>query len=117
MTLRWFGTVIDSHDPDRLAEFWAEALGFSTVFRSDRMVAIAPDAGTFPGLAFVRVVEPKTQKNRLHLDLRPDDQEYEIDRLLALGAHRQDIGQGAASWAVLSDPEGNEFCVLASWDA
>jgi hypothetical protein len=60
----------------------------------------------------VPVPESKTVKNRLHVDFRPDDQELEVDRLLALGATRVDIGQGERSWVVLADPEGNEFCVL-----
>ncbi len=54
-------------------------------------------------------------KNRLHLDLRADGttQAEEVDRLLALGATRVDVGQRAdVSWVVLADPEGNEFCVL-----
>ncbi|MSW86893.1 MAG: VOC family protein, partial [Actinobacteria bacterium] len=51
---------------------------------------------------------------RLHLDLRPDDCEAEVERLLELGARRVDIGQGEQSWVVLADPEGNEFCVLSS---
>lgn len=55
----------------------------------------------------------KVIMNRLHLDFRPDDQTAEVDRLLALGAHRVDIGQEEQRWVVLADPEGNEFCVLA----
>jgi Glyoxalase-like domain len=58
------------------------------------------------------VPESKRVKNRLHLDFRPDDQDLEVDRLLALGASRVDIGQGESPWVVLADPEGNEFCVL-----
>jgi hypothetical protein len=58
------------------------------------------------------VPEGKAAKNRLHLDLRPDDQAAEVERLLMLGATRVDIGQGAPTWVVLADPEGNEFCVL-----
>lgn len=58
--------------------------------------------------------EGKQVKNRLHFDLRPDtDQAGEVARLEALGARRVDIGQGAeATWVVLADPDGNEFCVL-----
>ena len=56
--------------------------------------------------------EAKAVKNRLHLDFRPDDRDVEVDRLLALGAERVDIGQGEQPWVVLIDPEGNEFCVL-----
>ena len=66
-----------------------------------------------PDLLFLRVPEPKTVKNRLHIDLRPDDQAAEVARLERLGARRVDVGQGAdVSWVVLADPEGNEFCVL-----
>ena len=57
----------------------------------------------------------KTGKNRLHLDLAPPadgDQQAEVDRLVALGATRIDIGQGDVSWVVMADPDGNEFCVL-----
>ena len=72
----------------------------------------APDRP--PGLLFVRVPEPKTLKNRLHLDFRPDDRDAAVARLLDLGATRADIGQGEQTWVVLRDPEGNEFCVLSS---
>ncbi len=50
--------------------------------------------------------------SRLHLDFRPDEQNAEVARLVALGAERIDVGQGDASWVMLADPEGNEFCVL-----
>jgi hypothetical protein len=65
-------------------------------------------------LIFGPVPERKMIKNRLHLDFRPDDQTAEVDRLLALGARRVDIGQGEQPWVVLADPEGNEFCVLGA---
>lgn len=56
----------------------------------------------------------KLGQTRLHIDLRPDDQEAEVERLIGLGASRLDVGQGDVPWVVLADPEGNEFCVLAS---
>ncbi|WP_098729914.1 VOC family protein [Brevibacterium epidermidis] len=59
--------------------------------------------------------EEKVVKNRLPLDSRPDDQDAEVARLLALGARRVDVGQtGDEPWVVLADPEGNEFCILSS---
>ena len=61
------------------------------------------------------VTGPKTVKNRVHLDLTSSaaDRDQEIDRLLARGARRADIGQtGTESWTVLADPEGNEFCIV-----
>ena len=62
------------------------------------------------------LVGPKTTKNRLHLDVNATDrdQDAEVERVLALGATRVDIGQGEPTWVVLADPEGNEFCILAS---
>jgi len=64
-------------------------------------------------LLFLRVPEEKAGKNRLHLDLRPRNQAAEVARLEELGAHRTDVGQGSqATWVVMSDPDGNEFCVL-----
>jgi hypothetical protein len=61
----------------------------------------------------LRVPEGKQSKNRLHLDLRPDDQQAEVERVLGLGAQRASVGQSdEVSWVVLADPEGNEFCIL-----
>jgi hypothetical protein len=57
---------------------------------------------------------PKSVKDRIHLDLRPGDQAAEVERLIALGARRIDIGQGDVTWVVIADPEANEFCVLRS---
>ena len=74
---------------------------------------IRPAPDRLPGLLFARVPEPKTLKNRLHLDFRPVDQAAEVSRLLALGARHADVGQGDETWVVLMDPEGNEFCVLS----
>ncbi|MGZ6798077.1 MAG: VOC family protein, partial [Nocardioidaceae bacterium] len=59
-----------------------------------------------------KVPEQKAVKNRLHIDLRPQNQAAEVARLEALGATRVDIGQGETTWVVLADPDGNEFCVL-----
>lgn len=81
-TLRWYSTVVDAADPFRLA------------------------------IVGARVPDPKTHKNRLHLDLDPVDQGAEVSWLLDLGATRADVGQRDVRCVVLADPEGNEFCVL-----
>ncbi|MEO8107568.1 MAG: VOC family protein [Actinomycetes bacterium] len=116
MTLRIDCLTIDCADPDRLAEFWSQALGWVVDFADATEVAITaagePREG-MPDLLFLRVRDVKQVKNRLHLDLRPDDQDAEVVRLEALGSSRVDIGQkGDESWVVMADPEGNEFCVL-----
>ena len=111
--------VIDCAEPHELARFWAAALGWRVTFSSDAECALEPPEGSpendvSPDLVFVRVPDEKVVKNRLHLDLRPDDQAAQVERLLAMGATRAEIGQtGEEPWVVLADPEGNEFCVLA----
>ena len=114
LALEWGQLVVDAADPVALGRWWAEALGWSVVADDPEEFEIRPAPDRLPGLLFVRVPEPKTVKNRLHLDFRPADQRAEVDRLLALGARHADVGQGEQTWVVLSDPEGNEFCVLAS---
>jgi hypothetical protein len=106
--------VIDCADPERLAAFWAAVLDWRPTGRYQGAVEISDPAGSGPSLTFVPVPEPKQRKNRLHLDLNPVgcEQEQEVERLIALGARRVDIGQGEQSWVVLADPEGNELCVL-----
>jgi predicted enzyme related to lactoylglutathione lyase len=107
--------VIDAHNLPAMARFWAQVLGWRILSEREREVVIGTDATAPVGICFMPVTDAKTTKNRLHLDLSPDpgEQEAEIDRILALGARRVDIGQtGAESWTVLADPEGNEFCVV-----
>jgi predicted enzyme related to lactoylglutathione lyase len=85
------------------------------VYESSEEMAIAKDEHTYPGLVFVPVSEGKSVKNRLHIDLAPDDRDAEVERIIGLGATRADVGQGEdVSWVVLADPEGNEFCVLST---
>jgi len=115
MASRLYNVTVDAHDPAALAEFWRRALDYRVAFTNPDEVGIEPpDDPTDACLAliFVPVPEGKTVKNRLHFDLAPDDQAAEVGRLTGLGARRVDIGQGAAPWVVMADPEGNEFCVL-----
>ncbi|MGW1125573.1 VOC family protein [Streptomyces sp. NPDC002526] len=124
MTSRFTELSVDCHDPERLAAFWCEVLGFTVLDRGKDMVEISswdPTAEDIrarqmpPTIYFQRVPDTKAVKNRLHLDVSPIDcsTEAEVTRLLALGATRVDIGQGEGrSWVVMADPEGNEFCVV-----
>ena len=114
MALEWEQVIVDSVDPAALGRWWATALEWVVVNDDPDEFEIRPTAEQKPGLLFGRVSEPKSLKNRLHLDFRPDDRDAAVTRLLDLGATRADVGQGEQSWIVLSDPEGNEFCVLSS---
>jgi predicted enzyme related to lactoylglutathione lyase len=111
MPLRWSSLVIDCEDPDRVARFWSQALNLELNGPDDGEWWLEP-GGDHPDILFQQVPEGKSVKNRIHLDLRPDDQLAEVERLLGLGARRVDIGQREVSWVVMADPEGNEFCVL-----
>ena len=117
MDIRIQCLCIDSANPSKSADFWEAALGWRRTHDTDSEVVLEPpqdssEDGVAPDLLFLKVPDPKTVKNRLHLDLRPKDQAAEVARLEALGARRVDVGQGDVSWVVLADLDGNEFCVL-----
>jgi predicted enzyme related to lactoylglutathione lyase len=119
LTIQCFN--LDATDPDRIAGFWQQALGWRRTYETPDEVVLEPPAGSpqdgvAPDLLFLRVPEGKTVKNRWHPDLRPRDQAAEVARLEELGATRIDVGQDeTVSWVVMADPDGNEFCVLRAF--
>ncbi len=119
MALRIETVTIDTRDPVALARFWSAALGWEQREDEDGDVWVEPgtqhpDHGSCRPLLFLGVPESKKVKNRVHLDLRPDDQALEVERLEDLGASQVSVGQtGLEGWLVMADPEGNEFCVLS----
>lgn len=113
---------IDATDPVTLGRWWAEVLSWRITREEPDEVVLEPEEGSpedgvSPDILFLRVPEAKAIKNRLHIDLRPDDRDAEVARLERLGAVKVDVGQGDVSWVVMADPEGNEFCVLRSLTA
>lgn len=112
--------TIDCENPQQLAQFWAAALDWEITSADEIEVCIelldgSPEVGRTPDILFLKNPEKKSVKNRLHLDLRPANQEIEVARLESLGAKQIEIGQSdyeGTSWVVMADPEGNEFCVL-----
>jgi hypothetical protein len=118
MAIRIATVSVDATEPRRLAQFWSDALGWELEVDGDGDVVVRPGAGhpdhdRSSHLLFLAVPEGKSGKNRIHLDLVPDDQAAEVERLEALGATRASVGQtGRESWVVMADPEGNEFCIL-----
>lgn len=117
MSLEWEQIIIPSPDPVALGRWWRQALGWTVVDDGPEVFEIQPEVDRLPGILFVPTQQPKLGQNRLHIDLRPDDQGAEVERLIGLGASHVDVGQGDPSWVVLTDPEGNEFCVLAARQA
>lgn len=135
MASRFTEIVVDARDTRKLADFWCAVLDYKIIDEQEDIVEIAPreypDAWTdtstaewktkvraappAPTILFATVPEAKTVKTPVHIDVSPiGSQDEEVERLLALGATRADIGQGDANWVVMRDPEGNEFCVLRS---
>ena len=120
MALRLVQIAMDARDDSAVGRFWAEALGWGVDSEAPGVTNVEPVGLDYPGptavcIDVVAVPEPKTVKNRVHLDLRPypgDDQAAEVARLRALGATDIDVGQGEVPWTCLADPEGNEFDVL-----
>ena len=90
--------VVDARDPRAQARFWAQALGWRVTHDTDDETVLEPPEGSpandvAPDILFVKVPEGKTVKNRLHFDLRPDDQAAHVARLMGLGASRADVGR------------------------
>ncbi len=115
MSIRLTALCFDATDPFPLARFWAAALTWDIHQEAQARVVLVPTDRSPFRLVFVAAPEPKVGKNRIHLDLvseSPEDQMAMVDRLLAHGAGPIDIGQGPVEWTVLTDPEGNEFCVV-----
>jgi hypothetical protein len=122
--------VIDGQDLDALAAFWSEALGYERLNvwnASYRDLRPGPGGAEGPPLLLQRVPERKSSKNRLHLDLHPDDGPSTVDRLAGLGAtpvgpvNTEYFEAHGTAFQVMADPEGNEFCVVwrthpAEWD-
>ncbi len=107
------GLVLDCADPDKLAEFWSAAIGYTTLGGAGSYVLLVDDTGQQPKLLLQRVDEPKAGKNRMHLDIETPTVEMEVARLEALGAQRVEDPrcEHGTTWVVMNDPEGNEFCV------
>ncbi len=117
MTSAVLNITFDCSDAPAIARFWAAVTGWRMRQRyfqpGQEEFSVGPAPGGDIRLYFVSVPEPKTVKNRLHLDVVPRDgsQDEEVARLVRLGASvgaDQPVGVG---WVILADPEGNEFCV------
>jgi hypothetical protein len=108
--------VVDSAVAAGLADFWTVASGWRLQHDRNGVMSLRSPSDAGPFLEFLPSSDPKRAKNRVHLDVAPhedEDHAEAVETLLRSGAVRADVGQGVVSWAVLADPEGNEFCVLS----
>lgn len=109
--------VLDCADPRALADFWAaalEPLDYRPGPFHSPYLELASRTGAGPPVLLQQVPEPKSAKNRMHLDLRVEDLETEVERLIRLGARRVtgELREHGFRWVLMADPEDNEFCVL-----
>jgi predicted enzyme related to lactoylglutathione lyase len=120
MATRLVQVHLKARDGAALGRFWAEALGWGVSSEGPGVTNLEPEGFDYPDPAAVCIdvvadPQPKPVKNRIHLDLATTSADHQADlvaRLRKLGATPVDVGQGDVPWAVLADPEGNEFCVL-----
>jgi predicted enzyme related to lactoylglutathione lyase len=108
------GLVLDCAEPERLADFWAAALGYQLAGAAGSYVLLIPSEAGLPKLLLQRVPEAKAVKNRMHLDIETPDIDTEAKRLEAIGATRlqpETQSEHGSTWVLMADPEGNEFCV------
>ncbi|WP_344528066.1 VOC family protein [Streptomyces albiaxialis] len=120
MPTRLVQIAMKAHDDAALGRFWAETLGWSIETEEPGVTNLVPEGLPYPHpstvfIDIMRVPDPKTVKNRIHVDLATTSDAHQAElvaRVEALGATRADVGQGDVPFTVLADPEGNEFCVL-----
>ena len=108
--------VADCADPSAVTGFWAMATGWAPATSTASGLSLRSPDGLGPYLELLPSADPKTGKNRVHLDVAPQADEDHAAAIVALtgaGAVRLDIGQRNVPWTVLADPEGSEFCVLS----
>jgi len=107
-----YAIVLDVNDLQRCAEFWSEVLGQQITFKADNYCRIGK-GGDPPSLLLQKVPEPHTHKNRAHIDLDVKNIEWAVQRVVDLGGTKLDeISEYGIRWAVMADPDGNEFCLV-----
>ncbi|MDP9241310.1 MAG: VOC family protein [Actinomycetota bacterium] len=114
--LRWDAVMINCHDPESLAAFWAALLGVEVRGRWQQYVGLHPTAPGLPRLVFQRVDDPRPAGTWVHVDLHvasAADLPAAVDRAVGLGARPVETQQqDGQSWQVLADPEDNLFCLV-----
>ncbi len=114
MTFRILHLTFDSADPPALADFWCAVLGYERTPLDETIVAeaVPPKGVEAPKLLFIKVPEPKTAKNRLHVDFGVPDRDALVQRILGLGGTKVgEYDEWGSQWVTVRDPEGNEVCI------
>jgi predicted enzyme related to lactoylglutathione lyase len=107
--------VIDTRDIEKATTFWREVTGYSVSSSGDTAVYLEDPENKAVGLSLQQVPEPRRGKNRVHLDLFTDDLAGETERITGLGGSEVErYNEDGSRWTVMSDPDGNQFCVCAA---
>ena len=110
----FWGLAMDANDVESLAAFWCDAAGYKLADNHFPYVAVlTSDDPLQPRMIILHVPEPKTAKNRVHIEFKADDLKSESERMIALGATLVAEREfGDTQWIVMQDPGGNEFCLV-----
>lgn len=107
--------IVDSVDNELIASFWSNVLGLEITQRSGPYIDLAPSTKESPIISFQKVSEPKTTKNRLHLDVRVENLEIASTLIQSLGGKLvQECHEEPFEWRIMADPEDNEFCIVTN---
>lgn len=107
--------IVDCQDNERLASFWSEVLGLEITDHSHPYIDLAASSDDAPVISFQQVAEPKTTKNRLHLDVKVENLSVATERIQAIGGRLlQECFEEPFEWRIMADPEDNEFCLVTN---
>ena len=107
-----YAITMDVNDLDTCADFWSQVLGADILFRNEQYLRLG-QKGERPTLLLQKVPEPHEVKNRVHMDLDVADLDAAVGRVLALGGKKlRELNEYGIKWAVMADPNDNEFCLV-----
>ena len=107
-----YAVVVDVNDLETCGRFWSQVLGADVLYQDQRYLRLGR-TGERPTLLLQKIPEHHGSKNRVHIDLDVADLEVAVNRVLELGGRKlKAISEYGIEWAVMADPDGNEFCVI-----
>ena len=107
-----YAVTMDVNDLDTCARFWSQVLGTEILFQNEQYLRLGKK-GERPSMLLQKVPEPRTVKNRVHIDLDVSDLDAAVARVKELGGNKlKELHEYGIKWAVMADPDGNEFCLV-----
>ena len=107
-----YAIVIDVNNLETCAKFWSQVLGVDILYQNDQYLRLG-QKGEHPTLLLQKVPEPHEIKNRVHIDLDVSDLDAAVRRVQELGGNKlRELNEYGIKWAVMADPDGNEFCLV-----